>query len=105
MPDAVAEQNVLALFPGALGDLLCCWPALEGLRQARGARLTLAARDAWFDALPDGALTPLSIERREIGDLFGSAPLRDATCRLFAGFARVESWTGHGDDNFARRLA
>jgi len=105
MPDAVAEQNVLALFPGALGDLLCCWPALEGLRQARGARLTLAARDAWFDALPDGALTPLSIERREIGDLFGSAPLRDATRRLFAGFARVESWTGHGDDNFARRLA
>lgn len=100
-----AHAQVLALFPGALGDLLCCWPALQGLRRAAGATLTLAAREAWFGALPEGAVTPRSIDGREIAQLFGSGPLPDATRALFSGFARVESWTGHGDDNFAQRLA
>jgi heptosyltransferase-3 len=96
---------LLALFPGALGDLLCCWPALQALRRATGAALTLAAHDAWFDALPADAVTPLSIHRREIADLFGSDPLHESTRSLLGGFARVESWTGHGDDAFAQRLA
>lgn len=95
---------VLALFPGALGDLLCCWPALHALRRATGGALTLAAHDAWFDALPADAVTPLSIHRREIADLFGSGPIAESTRSLLGGFARVESWTGHGDDTFARRL-
>jgi hypothetical protein len=98
------RQRILALFPGALGDLLCCWPALTGWRQAMGTALTLAAREAWFDALPQDACARLSIERREIADLFGSAPLHASTRALFAGFARIESWTGHGDENFVRRL-
>ena len=99
------RQGILALFPGGLGDLLCCWPALAALQRAAGAPLTLAARPAWFDALPAGAVVTLSIERRELADLFGAAPLHQATRALLAGFVRVESWTGHGDDNFARRLA
>lgn len=98
-------HRLIALFPGALGDLLCCWPALRGLRRDTGAALTLVAQPAWFAALPGGALTARSIDRREIADLFGSGPLRDDTRALFAGCSRVESWTGHGDDNFARRLA
>jgi heptosyltransferase-3 len=99
-----APGRILALFPGALGDLLCCWPALEALR--RGARsLTLVARDAWFDALPDDAVAPISIERREIADLFAATPLRDETRRLFAGHDRVESWTGSGVPELAARLA
>jgi len=105
MMTGTAAPAVLALFPGALGDLLCCWPALAGLRQATGARLTLAARTAWFDALPEDAVTPLSIDRREIADLFGEGPLHDATRSLFAGFSRIESWTGHDDAHFAQRLA
>lgn len=103
--ERAAQDRIVVLFPGALGDVLCCWPALDGLRHASGAVLTLAARDAWFDALPDGAFTRLSIERREITDLFGSGRLGSATRSLFAGCTRVESWTGHGDENFARRLA
>lgn len=99
------RSALLAVFPGALGDLLCCWPALEALRRATGAALTLAARDAWLDALPADAVMPWSIERREIADLFGSGPLADSTRALLGGFTRVESWTGHGDDHFARRLA
>lgn len=96
-------ERVLALFPGALGDLLCCWPALQALR-ATGAALTLAAHEAWFDALPSGAVTPLSIDRREIADLFGGGPLADGTRALLSDFTRIESWTGYGDDNFASRL-
>jgi len=94
---------LLALFPGALGDLLCCWPALAGLR-AEGAGLTLAARDAWLAVLPEDELTPLSIERPEVADLFRSGPLGDCTRSLFGRFARIESWTGHGDRHFTRRL-
>ena len=101
-----ARPRILALFPGALGDLLCCWPALDSWRRHTGAALTLAARDAWFDALPhDDDLAALSIDRREVADLFGSAPLAAATRTLFNGFTRVASWTGYGDANFARRLA
>jgi len=99
------HRRILTLFPGALGDLLCCWPALDTLRRATGAALTLVARDAWFAALPPDDLTALSIERREVADLFGSGPLAPATRALLHGFARVESWTGSGDENFARRLA
>lgn len=98
------KHRVLALFPGALGDVLCCWPALAGWRQVTGTALTLAAHEACFDALPEDAFAPLSIDRREVADLFGSTPLRDSTRGLFANFARVESWTGDGDENFVRRL-
>ncbi len=98
-------SRTLALFPGGLGDLLCCWPALRELCGASGTALTLGARSPWFAALPAGAVTPLSIDRREIADLFGSAPLADITRALLGGFARVESWTGAGDENFSRRVA
>ena len=101
---SAGEQRVLALFPGALGDLLCCWPALAGWHRMADTALTLAAHEAWFDALPDDILAPLSIDRREVADLFGSAPLHDSTRALFARFARIESWTGHGDEHFVRRL-
>jgi ADP-heptose:LPS heptosyltransferase len=97
--------TILALFPGALGDLLCCWPALAALQRTSGAQLTLVARDTWFPVLPEGAVRSLSIDRREVADLFASAPLAGATRALFSGFARVESWTGHGNTAFERRLS
>jgi ADP-heptose:LPS heptosyltransferase len=99
-----ARPRILALFPGALGDLLCCWPSLAALQRTTAARLTLVARDAWFPVLPEDAVRQLSIDRREVADLFGTAPIDDATRALFSGFSRVESWTGHGDDAFERRL-
>jgi ADP-heptose:LPS heptosyltransferase len=98
-------ERILILFPGALGDLLCCWAALDALRDNGLATLTLVAREAWLEALPDDAVRPLSIDRREVADLFASGPLTDATRALFAGHARVESFTGHGEPAFARRLA
>jgi hypothetical protein len=73
--------------------------------RAGGAALTLAAREAWLDALPEGAVAPRSIERRENAHQVGSGEIDAATRALFAGCTRVESWTGHGDQNVARRLA
>lgn len=98
-------MRVLVLFPGGLGDLLCCWPALASLRARPGTTLTLAARPMWLEALPEAAVTPLSIDRREIADLFATSPLAAATRRLLEGHDRVVSWSGHGDANFAARLA
>jgi ADP-heptose:LPS heptosyltransferase len=104
MPPAPERAGILALFPGALGDLLCCWPALAELRRVTGAPLTLGARTAWLDVLPEGEVAGWSIDRREVADLFASGPLRASTTALLGRFARIESWTGHGDPHFADRL-
>lgn len=95
----------LALFPGALGDLLCCWPALDAWRRNGGAALTLVAQPAWLDALPAAAVIPLSIDSAAVADLFSTEALRAETRQLLQGHARVVSWTGHGDGNFTARLA
>jgi Glycosyltransferase family 9 (heptosyltransferase) len=97
--------RTLALFPGGLGDFLCAWAALDALRADTGTRLTLVAREAWFDTLPAGIVTPVSIERREVADLFAAGPIKEDTRRLFSGFARAVSWTGHSDANFSHRLS
>jgi heptosyltransferase III len=108
-PDPTRDERgrrprLLVLFPGALGDLLCCWPALDALRRSLGAALTLAAREPWFAALPEHACTTLSIDRREFADLFASDTPHPATGELLAGYDRIESWTGYGDEQFATRL-
>lgn len=95
---------VVALFPGALGDLLCCWPALNAWRRAEAAALKLVAHAEWAAVLPED-VTLVSVDRREIADLFATGFLGDGTRSLFAGAARIESWTGYGDPNFASRLA
>ena len=92
------------LFPGAIGDLLCCWPALDALGDG-GARLTLAARPDTADVLPAERLSSWSIDARELAELFGSGPLSAVTRERFAGFTRVDSFTGHADPSFAARLA
>ena len=96
--------RALVLFPGALGDLLCCWPALAGLRTVSDG-LTVVAGATAASVLPAGQFECLSIDRREVADLFGDAPLSAATRALFAGYARVDSFTGAGTAGVAARLA
>lgn len=96
--------RTLVLFPGALGDLLCCWPALDGLIAA-GHAVTLAARTDAAEVLPADGLRRCSIERREIVELFASDPLTDAARGFFGGFDRIDSFTGAGQAAFAERLA
>jgi hypothetical protein len=90
----------LVLFPGALGDFLCALPALRGLAPA-----TLAVRSELFDLLAGEAFRLLSIDCREIADLFGGGPIHASTRRVFAGHTHVHSWIGHGDANVRERLA
>lgn len=96
---------MLILFPGALGDLLCCWPAIHGLI-ACGHAVTLASRVDVEGLLPDDGLHLDSLERREITALFAATPdVGDATRRYLAGFERIDSFTGFADPRFAARLA
>lgn len=95
--------TALILFPGAIGDLLCCWPALDALRAA-GHALTLAARPDAAAVLPSAGLRIESIDRREVADLFASGPLAPATTAFFGQFARVDSFTGAAESAFAARL-
>jgi ADP-heptose:LPS heptosyltransferase len=97
-------RDILLLFPGALGDFVCLWPTLQTLRRENDGRVALVTKPEFFPLLPNGRFIPISIDRREIADLFARVTLHPATRRLFAGFERVHSWTGHGDPNFANRL-
>lgn len=99
------SRRTLVLFPGALGDLLCCWPALRGLARA-GDAITLCARMAWIAAFPADAFAAcISIDRREIAELFATGPLGAAPAALLGRQDRAVSFTGSGDANFAARLA
>ncbi len=100
----MAARRLLVLFPGALGDLLCCWPAIDA-RRASGSAVTLVARPEWLELLPIETERQLSIDRREVADLFGGDPLHPRTRALFSGFAEVVSFTGYGEARFAERLA
>ena len=101
MTDRLPEA--LVLFPGALGDLLCCWPGIDGLI-ASGYAVTLASRTDLSGVLPPDGLRLDSIERREVTDLFANSPLALATRAYFAGFDRIDSFTGAADPAFAARL-
>ncbi len=97
-------DRTLVLFPGALGDFLCALPALRAARRRDGAPTTLVVRPELFPLLAPAEFAALSIDRREVADLFADGPLADTTRKIFGGHATVHSWTGHGDETFARRL-
>lgn len=104
MTQAPLRSRALVLFPGALGDLLCCWPALDALI-ASGHDLTLAARGDAMEVLPTHALHACALDRREVLELFSTAPLTGTARRFFGGFDRVDSFTGAGEPSVAARLA
>jgi Glycosyltransferase family 9 (heptosyltransferase) len=98
------DEKTLLLFPGALGDFLCLWPALSRLLQERHGRVTVAAKPSHLELLPADSAGRMSIDRRELADLFGPAPLAPQTRELLADFACVHSWTGWGNESFAQRV-
>lgn len=99
-------KDLLVLFPGALGDFVCFWPTLEGLRRAAASgRVRLVAKPELFALLRGGPYETFAIDRREMSDLYGSAPLAGTTRDAFHGFDLVHSWTGAGDAAFRARLA
>jgi heptosyltransferase III len=100
------DDSVLVLFPGALGDFLCFLPALLGIRARHRGTLVLVASPSLVDLLVLPDVEGVSIDRREVADLFNpAAPVAAATQAVFGGFATAYSWTGSADAVFARRLA
>ena len=97
-------HSALVLFPGALGDFICFLPTLCALRARHSGPMRLIAQPALLDLVRLPGVTTASIDRREIADLFASAPLRPETAALCGGFASVYSWTGFGSPDFAGRV-
>ncbi|MGH7769440.1 MAG: glycosyltransferase family 9 protein [Candidatus Binatia bacterium] len=95
-------EKILVLFPGALGDFICFFPALEFL--ARNRSVDLFARAEYADLLPP-TIRVSSLERREISRLFvGGAGRDEALRRFFEPYRSVYSWTGNSDRNFATNI-
>lgn len=98
--------SVLVIFPGALGDFICALPALLGIQTRYAATLVLVARPALLEVVDLPDCVGISIDRREIADLFVTgAPLRPDTQRLLGPCRIAYSWSGFGDATFAGRLA
>lgn len=96
-------ESFLVLFPGALGDFVCLWPTLRALER-RHPRATLIARPSFFELLDAGRWRFVSIDRREIAELYGSGAISRAARALLGRHARILSWSGAGDERFAARL-
>jgi hypothetical protein len=99
------NDDLLVLFPGALGDFICFRPTLLALRTRTRGRVAIAAQPALSTLLAPGEFTHLSIDRSEMADLFATGPLSSATRNLLGGYARALSWTGYASPMFAERLA
>ncbi len=98
------RSNALVIFPGALGDFVCFLPTLLALRELHEG-VTVVANPSLLDSLALPRLRALSIDRREIADLFGAGELAPATCTLLGGHARTYTWSGWGNETFVARLA
>lgn len=93
------------LFPGALGDFMCWLPSVIALRAQHAGPMLMIAKPALLELLQLRNVTGVSIDRREVADLFAlDTRIADETVALFGGFNRVYSWTGFGHDQFTRRL-
>jgi ADP-heptose:LPS heptosyltransferase len=100
----MSPRSSLVLFPGALGDYLCVRPTLLRLRDDATGEITVVTRAPYFPLLAADGIEAISIERREVADLFAASPLRTETMQLLGGREEIHSWTGYGDANFAARL-
>ena len=107
-----ADERVLVIFPGALGDLICLIPTLRALsRRHRGAALELMAREelARFAVLRIGfgqsrIARGHSLDRREVAALFAEDPGPADAAQLFRPFARIYSFFASDDARFRRGL-
>ncbi|MGZ6252834.1 MAG: glycosyltransferase family 9 protein [Candidatus Binataceae bacterium] len=102
-----AAGRVLAIFPGALGDLICLVPALRALaRRHPDETMELMAREelARFAVGRIGIARAHSIDRREVAALFAQDPDLAEASAVFRPFTRVYSFFAAADPRFRRAL-
>ncbi|MEA2658254.1 MAG: hypothetical protein QOF64_839 [Candidatus Binatota bacterium] len=98
----VESSRLGVLFPGALGDFICCLPALQVL--ARSGRVEVFARSEFAAIAPDGIVVR-SLERAEISRLFTTTAAADeAVYHFFAEYSAVYSWMGISQAVFVASL-
>lgn len=96
------NQRLCVLFPGALGDFICCLPAMQAL--TRKGNVDVFARSEFAGIVAD-PMTVRSLERREITKLFSADGAADEQVRSFFGlYEAVYSWMGSGDAEFPNQL-
>ena len=100
-------MEILALHPGALGDIILSLPALAILRDRYpDARITLAADTDFAVVAASGyAERILSISSLPLHRLFGTEDVSLDDERFWHSYDRIVSWTGSGHESFAARLA
>ena len=99
-------MKILALHPGALGDIILSLPALGLLRDHfPSARITLAANLDFSTPVCNGyadnlvSLSTLPLHRLYSPDLLTAADLL-----VWKSYDRILSWTGSGNQQFSRNL-
>jgi ADP-heptose:LPS heptosyltransferase len=96
------NRRLCVLFPGALGDFICCLPAIQTLTHK--AEVDVFARSEFSGIAPD-RVTVRSLERREIANLFAADGAVDGRVRsLFGNYSVIYSWMGSAQPDFVRRL-
>jgi heptosyltransferase III len=102
-------NRVLVMFPGALGDLMCLMPALAAIsRRHPGASIELMARFELARLVAGRSVVAraLSIDAREVGELFADDTSLNPSARRFYGdFDRIYSFFASDDAHFRARLA
>jgi ADP-heptose:LPS heptosyltransferase len=99
--------EILAIHPGALGDVLQAVPALRALRALDGeSRVTLAAQPRIGHVLLDTRVVDgaVSFDGLRLEHLFSGDAAPDGLRSRLARFDRVVSWFGSRADGYAERL-
>lgn len=96
------DRRLCVLFPGALGDFICCLPAMQAL--TRKGKVDVFARSEFAGIVTD-YITVRSLDRREITKLFSVDGAVEEQVRTFFGaYAAIYSWMGSGDAEFPNQL-
>jgi ADP-heptose:LPS heptosyltransferase len=97
--------EILAIHPGALGDIILSLSALGILRRSCPHDIALAGNINYLRAAASGyADRLLSIDSLPLHRLYGASRLPAADVRFWRSFDRIISWTGAGDVRFEQNL-
>jgi heptosyltransferase-3 len=99
------DKQILAIHPGALGDVLQAVPALRELR-VEGARVTFAGQPRLASLLAGAGVVHAALGFDGLGleALFTREPIPAALSERLAPFDRVVSWFGFKDEVYSARL-